>query len=217
MKRCLICNRDRSRHQDFYHWIHSDTLLCGDCQLQLNPVETVRMLDDMKVHILYEYNGFLENLLFQYKEGQDVALRQMFFWDYRHQIRKQFKGRTILLMPSSEAKNRERGFHALKEMSAVIHLPTLQPFRKRSDHKQSLLSYEQRQHISKFMDWQLDAEFSKRKVLLVDDVVTTGATLRAAYKLLPQSIKKAEALVCCAHPLFLKQQPRTHAAFLNRR
>ena len=110
MKRCLICNRDRSRHQDFYHWIHSDTLLCGDCQLQLNPVETVRMLDDMKVHILYEYNGFLENLLFQYKEGQDVALRQMFFWDYRHQIRKQFKGRTILLMPSSEAKTVNEDF-----------------------------------------------------------------------------------------------------------
>ena len=216
MKRCLLCDHDISYHQDFYHWLHSDTLLCGDCQGQLKPVETVRMLEDMKVHILYEYNDFLENLLFQYKEGQDIALRRLFFWDFRHRIARQFKGWTLLLMPSGAKKNQERGFHALKEMCEVISLPRLQPFTKRSDHKQSLLSYEQPQQISEIMDWHCDEDLSNRKVLLIDDVHTPGATLRAAYHLLPKTIKKTEALVCCAHPLFLEQQPHAKGFFLNR-
>lgn len=174
------------------------------------------MLGDMKVHILYEYNEFLENLLFQYKEGQDVALRHLFFWEYRRRIANRFQGWAVALMPSSDAKTQERGFHALKEMAEVIRLPKLQPYRKRINHKQSLLSYEQRQHIDEFMEWQADVDLSKRKVLLVDDVATSGATLRAARQLLPQSVKRAEALVCCAHPLFLANQPRSKTSFLHR-
>lgn len=217
MKTCLLCHQDLSLHQDFYHWMKSDTLLCGDCQSRLKPVETVRLLEDMKVHILYEYNDFLENLLYQYKEGQDVALRQLFFWEHRHRVEKRFKGVSMLLMPSGQAKNQERGFHALKEMCTVIRLTTLEPFVKRSDHKQSLLSYEERQRIFEFMEIRGDVKLDRRHVLLVDDVVTTGATLRAARYLLPDTIKTADALVCCAHPLFLDQQPRVHSSLFGKR
>lgn len=154
--------------------------------------------------MLYEYNDFLENLLYQYKEGGDVALRDMFFYEERDMLKRQYKGYTMVLMPSSSAKNQERGFYALAEMTAQIALPQCSLFYKSENRKQSALSYEKRQMIHEVMHLREDAQIPKGKLLLVDDVCTSGATLACAYRLLQPYAKQIAALVLCANPLFLR-------------
>lgn len=204
MKRCLMCEQSVNAKQDFYRWLKCDSLLCGECLSKWQPIRKTCNHNGMKLHILYEYNDFIENMLFQYKEGMDVALRTSFLHEDRRYIEKRYKGYTMLLMPSSQEKTKERGFHALKEMSAALHMKKLQPFYKCENRKQSMLNYEERLNIHKIIGLDDSVKLPKKKLLLFDDVCTSGATLLSAFQLLKQKNIQAEALVLCAHPLFLK-------------
>lgn len=170
------------------------------------PIHLDCTLQECPMHVLYVYNDFLENLLFQYKEGKDVALREIFFYEYRRWIEHTYRGYTLVLMPSSKEKTQERGFHALHEMVKQLNLPCLQPFYKTANRKQSTLSFAQRQTISSIMKLDPTIKLPK-KILLVDDVCTTGATLQCAYRLLPLHTMEVRALVLCATPRFLQQHP----------
>lgn len=45
-------------------------------------------VDGHNVHVLYEYNEFMEQLLFQYKEDQDIALAGLFLHGHPRLIRR---------------------------------------------------------------------------------------------------------------------------------
>ncbi len=203
--RCRICFRDIHHHQDFYHWLKPDHLICGACRNEWNRLDRIVTWQDLSIHILYEYNDVLENLLFQYKEGGDVALRDVFFFDTKRMIERRYHDYTIVLMPSSDEKNEERGFYALKEMVSQVSLPQETPFYKSENRKQSTLSYAERQNIADVIRLRDTKQYKNRKLLLVDDVCTSGATLHCAYRLLKPYTNHIRALVLCAHPLFLDQ------------
>lgn len=213
---CPLCFQDLLTHQDFFHWLKQDALICGDCRRQLIEVHTDRKLEAMNVHIIYEYNDFIENLLFQYKEGLDVILAPIFFHEVIKELKQRYRGYTILMMPSSEEKKKERGFLPLEEMLKELDLPKLYPFYKSENRKQSTLSYEQRQHISDILCMDQNVIIPKKRVLLVDDVCTTGATLKAAYHLIKGHTMSIEACVLCANPLFLNNQSHIHNALIHK-
>lgn len=211
MKQCLMCAQSVNEQQDFYHWLKCDTLLCGECLSKLQPLRKTYELNGMRLHALYEYNEFIETMLFQYKESLDVELRSCFIHEDKRYIEKRYKGFTMLLMPSSKEKTQERGFHALKEMTASLKLKKLQPFYKNKNHKQSALTYEQRQNIGEILRMDQTIALPKRRLLLFDDVCTSGATLSAAYRLLTQhQHTNAEALVLCLHPRFIETHKSHH-------
>lgn len=213
---CPLCFQDIMIHQDFFHWLKQDALICGDCRKQLIEVNTDRKLEDINIHILYEYNDFLENLLFQYKEGLDVVLAPVFFHEFIKELKQRYRGYTILMMPSSIEKLQERGFLPLEDMLKELDLPKISPFYKTENRKQSTLSYEDRQLISNIICLKQDVKLPKRKVLLVDDVCTTGATLKAAYHLIKSHTISVEACVLCANPRFLYDSSHRPNALIHK-
>jgi len=205
-RKCLLCFQPIHKNEDFYHWLKGDAWICADCRSRLHSIRATYNLDGLPVHVLYEYNDFLENYLFQYKEGGDVALRDCFFHEDLHYIRKKYKGAVMVLMPSSEEKTQARGYHALREMVSTLPFIKIEPFYKSENRKQSTLSYAQRQTIGEVMHLRDDVSLPQKKLLLVDDVCTSGATLRCAYHLLKEHTSDMEALVLCANPLFMANQ-----------
>lgn len=207
MKHCLLCFQNIQNHQNFYHWLSDRSLLCGDCLKEWQEVHASYHLNNFNVYVLYLYNDFLENLIFQYKEGQDVILAPVFFHECRRWIEQHYRGYTLLLMPSSKEKTEERGFHALSAMLQSVNLPKLRPFYKSENRKQSTLSFAERQKIGEILHLDETMELPE-KLLLIDDVCTTGSTLNCAYQLLAQHTMRVQALVLCATPRFLEEHQR---------
>lgn len=203
---CIYCFQDVDTKQDIHHWFWQDALLCGECSHQLTLVKKTILLDTLPVYVCYRYNEFLETMLFQYKESRDIALQDVFFHTFNKFIERRYRGYTLVLMPSSEEKTKERGFHALEAMLRHIHLHKISPFYKSENRKQSLQSFEQRQHIDEVIHLKADITLPQTKLLLVDDVCTTGATLKCAYQLLAAHTMNIEALVLCAHPLLVDEE-----------
>lgn len=206
MKRiyCQLCFSEIYKKQTIYAFIKQDSILCGECKEQLKLIDMVTMLEHIKLRILYEYNDFLENMIYQFKEGRDIALKDVFFYAFVKEINDKYRHYTIVLMPSNEAKIKERGFMPVQEMLTRIKLPIIQPFFKQQAHKQSLQSYENRALISQVIKIKSDVKLPDTKLLLVDDVCTSGNTLQCAYHLLAKHTYKIEALVLCAHPMFVE-------------
>lgn len=166
----------------------------------MEALQAVLQLEGLRVHALYVYNDFLENMLFQFKEGRDVALAGAFFQPFLPKLVDRFRHWEWVLLPSSKEKFLTRGFLPLQEMLRDCPLPLHEPFYKVSNYKQSLQSFPNRQNVSRVIKRKPKDELSGRRILLVDDVCTSGATLLWAYHLLRAHRMKIEALVLCVHP-----------------
>lgn len=201
---CRLCMEEITNNQTLFEFLNQDALLCDSCRRELEVLNKTVKLNGMPLHIAYTYNDFLENMIFQYKEGLDTALRDVFFHDIIKKINDKFRHFTIVFMPSSEAKTAERGFLPMKEMLHACRMETIEPFYKTQNHKQSLQSFENRKYISQVIKLKPDIVLPKTKLLLVDDVVTSGNTLLCAYDLLQKHTYKIEALALCANPRFVE-------------
>ena len=88
---CRLCMEDITKGQTLFEFIRQDSLLCGACHAQLEALNKTVKLGDLPLHIAYVYNDFLENMIFQYKEGLDTALRDVFFHDIMKKINDKFR------------------------------------------------------------------------------------------------------------------------------
>lgn len=95
----------------------------------------------------------------------------------------------LVPVPLHPRRLRERGFnqaeYICKGMSEVLHIPidTEHLMRKRNNSHQSLSQFEQREkNVKDLFALRYPEEWKNKHVLLVDDVITSGATLMACVK-----------------------------------
>lgn len=102
----------------------------------------------------------------------------------------------MICAPSSPDSDYVRGFNHVVEMFRLIDLPIVSAINKTSPVKQADLDYEERQKIGDVLEWKCDVDIKGKKILLVDDVYTTGATIKACLHLVKQHHpRKVEILV----------------------
>ena len=86
IKDCLLYTSDVYKRQDIFHYVKRSSFLCGACRKQLEPLCKSTKLDSLQLSMLYRYNDFLENMIFQFKEGRDIALRPVFFHEVMQEL-----------------------------------------------------------------------------------------------------------------------------------
>lgn len=201
---CQFCMNDLYQDLSIFEFLKQDQLLCNSCRQQLKRIDRSVVWDGLKIHMLYEYNDFFESMIFQFKEGHDIALQDVFFYDDMKKINDRFRHYTIVLMPSSPEKSEERGFLPMRAMLKNTKLPIVEPFYKSENRKQSLQSLENRHRIQEVIRRRSDVKLPSTKLLLMDDVCTSGSTLICAYHLLREHTYKIEAVMLSVHPLFVE-------------
>ncbi|MFV0381477.1 MAG: ComF family protein [Breznakia sp.] len=199
--RCLVCFSHILDDIDIFTYFQAEDVLCGRCRALFKEGYTIQ-LQQLEIEGLYEYNEDIENLLYTYKEGHDIALATIFLELKKTYIKRKYRKYRIVFAPSSVEKQKERGFATLKEIFQEVALPKQEVFVKINNRKQSLQPYHKRekiQHAIAYTGVPIKSEY----VLLVDDVCTSGNTLLAMYRQLKKEGYIVKALVLAIHPSLL--------------
>ena len=138
----------------------------------------------------------IKNLIYKFKGCYDYELKNVFLERYLLYLRIIYAGYVIVPVPSSKVDDEKRGFNHVEEIFKTLKMPMLCVLKKEVKEKQSSKSQKSRTKIDKQIVIENKEKLNGKKVLIVDDVYTTGATLYKAISLVKSaSPKKVQALV----------------------
>lgn len=180
--RCLLCTKELSEGS-LKDIVSGEDEICEECRKKFIKRKIKFEVEGVKGEADYVYEENFSKALIQFKECKDEALKNIFLFEVKKRLKWKYRGRTILLMPSSETKLKERGFHHLKEMFECTQMKILDAFVKENDDSQKERSKKEREEMIHGMHLKQGIKIPK-KVLLVDDTITTGSTLKGALRCL---------------------------------
>lgn len=187
--KCLYCQRDKLHNTSLLYYLGNDDCLCECCRKQLEYKPITVTLHGVKIRSYYLYNDALKSLVLQYKECYDEALKDVFFYDLKWKLRIKYYGYTIVTCPSSKSNLERRGFNHMNLMCESIGLKIADILVKKEDISQNNLNHEGRERMLTNISIKPGTAIPN-KILLIDDILTTGSTIVGAYKALktPQNI-----------------------------
>ena len=185
---CKVCFKKIK--PSLFHDLLVSSSICSNCLRDLRPKWIDFELDGVKCLAIYKYEEKIKSLIYQYKGCGDYELKDVFFRPFKRELSLMYKGYLGIIVPSSKGHIEKRGFDHLKEMALGIGVKLVSPFRKNKEHKQSDLNQIERREIKKIIEFCGDFDFRNRKILIIDDICSTGWTLRACIDLLKKQHPK---------------------------
>ena len=189
--KCKLCDENINTIS-LYDLFFERDVLCKDCRSKMNFKRRIYHFRDLEIEYFYDYNPAFQTLLLQYKECYDEALYDAFLYKIDNYINFRYFGYQLLLAPSSKNKKEKRGFDHLEKMFQSVELKRVEGLNIVKDLNQHGKSFFQR---SQMEDNYVYEGPKLNKVLIVDDVSTTGSTIRGIYKAIKPYCKKIKVLV----------------------
>ncbi len=198
---CLLCHKEMGS-DDLYDLFVSNDLICHSCRMKWKRIDLHFELDGIEAFAPYLYEENFSHDLIQMKEVGDEAISDIFLWNDRRTLHRKYHGYTLCLMPSSKEKEERRGFSHLKLLFSCLNLEMMEPFEQIQSMSQKQMSLQQRKRMEMNMR-RKEGIVLPSKVLLCDDTITTGSTLRGALRLV-QNCEKVKILCISANSAYLK-------------
>ena len=192
--KCIFCDKDYYRHSTFFHAFFTKDPLCSDCRSAMAKKYHKIKSEDLLVMTFYDYSDLFKDLLLQYKECYDEALKEVFLYEIKDYLRLRYHDYTFIWVPSSQKDLQRRGFDHMRLMLENSGLKYLDALQKNSDLSQNLRSLKERQIMRQNIAIK-EGVCIPKKVVLIDDVLTTGASMSGAYQALAS---KACKIACVA-------------------
>ena len=189
--KCLYCDSEIEKINLKYLLLEDDCL-CPECREKLKIERKYIVLDRLKIETFYNYDGIFKNLLLQYKECYDEALAKVFLYPLRDYINLKYHGYKVVFVPSSEEKIKNRGFNHLELIFNNLRLEHIDGLKM----KENLIQEGKKLIERKKMENNYIYEGKKvKKVLIVDDVLTSGSSIKGVYKAIKPYSQKIMAVV----------------------
>lgn len=158
--------------------------LCLDCFRWEEDIEWKGLLD--KNESLFRYNDFMKEVMARFKFRGDYILIHVFQELVKIKLRS-FNADLFIPIPLSNERLYERGFNQAEAI--IVHsgrIPSTLLLRHHSE-KQSKKTRLERIKFSQVFQTHAEINLEGKKIVLVDDIYTTGSTLRHAAKLLKEN------------------------------
>lgn len=173
-KRCIICH-EKKRHK---------YLLCEDCLDKLVFVDGYRDIDGTDCYFPLLYQGLTKKLIYDYKLGRKEVVRYFLADVVSDKIKqKNLQDYTLLKVPSTQSKINKLGFDHIheiaKEVAKILDMEYLPDAIVKVKETKIQHNLSQLQRIENLKGaFELNADLSDKKILVLDDIVTTKNTLR---------------------------------------
>lgn len=199
--KCLLCDKELSNGGNIVNLIFDEDVICYKCRKDLNYKPIILKIKEQEIYSLYLYDEHLSRLILQYKESYDEALYIVFLYPYVSKLKKRYQGYTVVLAPSSIENLNRRGFNHLQKIFEILGLPILDCLYKDLNINQNNLSFSDREKI---IDHILVKDVKlPEKVLLVDDILTSGSTIIGCLKALENKTSDIKVLTIAYNKSYL--------------
>jgi competence protein ComFC len=178
-ERCRIC--DRSSH---HYGLPFKEGICYDCERWEKDPEWSGYLH--KNESLFYYNDFLKEVLAKFKYRGDYQLSYVFSSYLKAKLTRA-KFDILTPIPLSTQRQYERGFNQAEALIVVAGFKPILLLNRAHTEKQSKKSRSDRIHLPQVFSVLPDIGVKGQNILLIDDIYTTGSTLRHAAKVLKEA------------------------------
>ena len=201
--RCQLCHVDPV-------WQFS---VCQPCWRELPWLKQQVELQEQLIWAACAYTYPLDRVIQQFKYQQQLHWQALLVGLLQQAKPKAVQA--IVPMPISTSRLIQRGYNQslllAKQLSKHWQLPIWQPITRQMAHSQKGLDRLERQaHISEQFHVAQTPKIRYRKVLILDDVVTTGASIHALSVKLYECGTEHVSSVCLAMAGDLRSAPRDH-------
>jgi competence protein ComFC len=158
--------------------------MCHDCKRWEEDKDWKGYLDSN--YSIYLYNDFFKEVMATFKYRGDYVLAKIFTQKIKDLLRK-IQPDLLVPIPLSQERLYERGFNQAEALLIESGLAPTMPLNRVHSEKQSKKSRHERIHIPQVFQVDHQIQIKGKRILLIDDIYTTGSTLRHAAKLLKES------------------------------
>lgn len=176
-----------------------DGLVCADCAAALPALD-----DHGPFRAAFAYAFPVDRLVHRFKSGGDLAIGRWLAERLGERVRREPRPDLLVAPPLSPRRLRERGFNQSLEIARVLSRTLRVPravrgVRKRRETpaQRGLGRGARLRNLRGAFECRLDLR--GKRVAIVDDVVTTGATVQALAAVLRRAGAKSVAVWCVAH------------------
>ena len=120
---CLICFKDFNNEISLSNLFSSQKIICQNCLKKFKILNLTCKFNNVETTFLYEYN-----------DCYDIVLKDVFFNQFKEQIKKKYKGYIIVFPPSNESDDQKRGFRHIEKMIECLKMKYLNLFYKKSNY-----------------------------------------------------------------------------------
>lgn len=177
---CLLCNGPLDEPATWKSLLmnHFPRTICLHCEEKFEPYDN----SETNCISLYKYNEQMKDYLHRYKFMHDILLAKVF----RHQIRQHLskKKEIIVSIPMHPEKRKERTFSHVDELLNEANINYQNPLVKITSESQAEKSREQRINAPQIFALKENQNLQNKAILLVDDIYTTGTTIKHAERIL---------------------------------
>lgn len=198
---CLYCDEE-IENESIYSLLIEKDKLCQKCRNSMKYHHEIFKFNDLEIESFYDYNSLFKDILLQYKECNDEALKDVFLYKIQDYLKLKYFGYKIVYVPSSTLKIEDRGFNHLKLIFEKLNLKEAKGLKMKEDINQvgkNLL--ERKKMINNYIYEGGEVD----KVLIVDDMFTTGSSLLGVYLALKPKCKKIRAVILGKNVKMLKK------------
>lgn len=180
-RRCCLCGKETL-----------DTPICKNCALKIKRKSFLKKYKN--VYYLYYYDE-MKQIILDFKFNNRKVVIEFLKDEIKKTIKKIIEKEKIDLVipvPISKKRKLERGYNQVEEILKKCGIPYEKIERiKNTDYMSKLKTKSQREKNIQ-NSFFIDKKYLNKKILVIDDIVTTGSTFNEIEKVIKSSSEKTE-------------------------